>query len=53
MKQILIRACTQDDIDGVMALERQWEQEEITYSVFNSMSREAYLSWSAFRPTSW
>jgi ribosomal protein S18 acetylase RimI-like enzyme len=44
MEQLHIRACTQDDIDGVMALERQWEQEEIAYGDFNPMSREAYLA---------
>lgn len=44
MGQIRIRACTTDDIDGVIALERQWELEEIAYGDFNPMSREAYLS---------
>src|SRR4051812_5068086 len=44
MEQIHIRACTQDDIDGVIALERQWEQEEIAYGDFSPMSREAYLA---------
>ena len=42
MEQVRIRACTADDIDGVIALERQWEQEEISYGDFNPMSREAY-----------
>ena len=44
MEQIHIRACTQDDIDGVIALERQWEQEEIAYGDFSPMSHEAYLA---------
>lgn len=44
IEPIRIRACIQDDIDGVMALERQWEQEEIAYGDFNPMSREAYVS---------
>ena len=44
MDQVHIRACTQDDIDGVMTLERQWEQEDIAYGDFNPMSREAYLA---------
>ena len=44
MEQIRIRACTPDDIDGVIALERQWEQEEIAYGDFNPMSREAYAA---------
>ncbi len=44
MKQVDIRACTPADIDGVIALERQWEQEEIAYGDFNPMSREDYLA---------
>src|SRR5262249_43165159 len=44
MEQVRIRACTADDIDGVIALERQWEQEEIAYGDFNPMSREAYVA---------
>jgi len=44
MQQVRIRACTPDDIDGVIALERQWEQEEIAYGNFNPMSREAYVA---------
>ena len=44
MEQVRIRACTPNDIDGVIALERQWEQEGIAYSDFNPMSREAYVS---------
>jgi ribosomal protein S18 acetylase RimI-like enzyme len=44
MKQIRIRACTANDIDGVIALERQWEQEEIAYGEFNPMRREDYLA---------
>jgi ribosomal protein S18 acetylase RimI-like enzyme len=44
MKQVRIRACTPNDIEGVIALERLWEQEEIAYGDFNPMSREAYLS---------
>src|SRR5512138_891270 len=42
MEDVHVRACTPDDIDGVMALERQWEQEDIAYGDFNPMSREAY-----------
>ena len=44
MEQVRIRACTFDDIDGVIALERRWEQEEIAYGDFNPLSREAYIS---------
>ena len=44
MEQIGIRACTPHDIDGVMALERQWEQEEIAYGNFNPMSRDMYMA---------
>src|SRR5215213_4547163 len=44
MEQVRIRACTADDIDGVIALERQWEQEEIAYGDFNPMSRKAYVT---------
>ena len=44
MEQIGIRACTPHDIDGVMALERQWEQEEIAYGNFNPMTRQAYTA---------
>jgi ribosomal protein S18 acetylase RimI-like enzyme len=43
MEQVRIRACTANDIDSVIALERQWEQEEIAYGDFNPMSREAYV----------
>ena len=41
MEQIHIRACTANDIGGVIALERQWEQEAIAYGDFNPLSREA------------
>jgi GNAT superfamily N-acetyltransferase len=44
MEQMYFRACTADDIDGVIALERQWEQEDIAYGDFNPMSREAYVA---------
>jgi GNAT superfamily N-acetyltransferase len=44
MEQVRIRACTLGDIDRVMALERQWEQEEIAYGDFNPLGREAYLA---------
>jgi ribosomal protein S18 acetylase RimI-like enzyme len=44
MEQTHIRACTSNDIDGVIALERQWEQEAIAYGDFNPMSREAYVT---------
>ena len=44
MEQVRIRLCTPDDIDGVIALERQWEQEDIAYGDFNPMSREAYVA---------
>ena len=44
MEQVRIRACTPNDIDSVIALERQWEQEEIAYGDFNPMSREAYVA---------
>jgi ribosomal protein S18 acetylase RimI-like enzyme len=44
MEQVRIRACRATDIAGVMALERQWEQEAIAYGDFNPMSREAYVA---------
>src|SRR5215211_8906474 len=44
MEQFHIRVCTPNDIDGVIALERQWEQEDIAYGDFNPMSREAYVA---------
>jgi GNAT superfamily N-acetyltransferase len=44
MEQISIRACTANDIEGVIALERQWEQEDIAYGDFNPMSREVYVA---------
>src|SRR5215218_9711361 len=44
MEQVRIRACTAKDIDGVIALERQWEQEAIAYGDFNPMNREAYIA---------
>ena len=44
MEQVHIRACTPADIDSVIALERQWEQEEIAYGNFNPMSREMYMA---------
>jgi ribosomal protein S18 acetylase RimI-like enzyme len=44
MAHVRIRACTPADIDGVIALERQWEQEDIAYGDFNPMSREDYVA---------
>ena len=44
MEHVRIRACTPADIDGVMALEREWEQEDIAYGDFNPMSREDYVA---------
>jgi hypothetical protein len=44
MEQVRIRACLPDDIEGVIALERLWEREDIAYGDFNPMSREAYIS---------
>ena len=44
MEQVRIRACTSTDIDGVIALERQWEHEDIAYGDFNPMSQEAYMA---------
>jgi len=44
MESIHIRTCTPNDIGSVIALERQWEQEEIAYGDFNPMSREAYVA---------
>jgi len=44
MEQVRIRACALNDIDGVIALERLWEQEDIAYGNFNPMSRDAYVS---------
>ena len=37
MAQVQIRRCTEQDIDAVVALERQWEQEDIAYGDFNPM----------------
>jgi ribosomal protein S18 acetylase RimI-like enzyme len=42
MEQVFIRPCTQHDIDGVMHLERLWEQEDISYGDFNPMSRDMF-----------
>src|SRR5436190_15605771 len=44
MDRFRIRACAAADIDGVIGLERQWEQEDIAYGDFNPMSREAYVA---------
>ena len=44
MEQVYIRPCTPTDIDGVIALERQWEQEDIAYGDFNPMRRESYVA---------
>jgi GNAT superfamily N-acetyltransferase len=44
MKQVSIRPCTPTDIDGVIALERLWEQEDIAYSDFKAMRRESYVA---------
>jgi ribosomal protein S18 acetylase RimI-like enzyme len=44
MEPFRIRACTPTDIDSVIALERQWEQEDIAYGDFNPTSREAYVA---------
>ncbi len=44
MDQVHIRACLPNDIDGVIALERLWEQEEIAYGDFNPMSPDAYVA---------
>jgi ribosomal protein S18 acetylase RimI-like enzyme len=44
MEQVSIRPCTPTDIDGVIALERHWEQEDIAYGDFNPMTRESYVA---------
>jgi GNAT superfamily N-acetyltransferase len=44
MEPVRIRACLPDDIEGVIALERLWEQEDIAYGDFNPMSHEACVS---------
>jgi GNAT superfamily N-acetyltransferase len=44
MEQTRIRMCTPDDIDGVIALERRWQQEDIAYGDFNPMSRADYAA---------
>jgi GNAT superfamily N-acetyltransferase len=44
MEQVLMRVCTQADIDAVVQLERQWEHENIAYGDFNPMSHEAYIA---------
>jgi GNAT superfamily N-acetyltransferase len=51
MEQVRIRVCRPTDIAGVMALERQWEQEDIAYGNFNPMSREAYVTILEHFPT--
>jgi ribosomal protein S18 acetylase RimI-like enzyme len=43
MEQVRIRTCALNDIDGVIALERLWEQEDIAYGNFNPLSRDAYV----------
>jgi ribosomal protein S18 acetylase RimI-like enzyme len=44
MEQVLIRACTLNDIDAVVQLEREWEREDIAYGDFNPISREAFIA---------
>jgi hypothetical protein len=44
MELTLIRECTREDIDAVVALDREWEQENIAYGDFNPIGRRLY-SW--------
>lgn len=44
MEQVHIRACTRQDIDTVIGLDRQWEQEDIAYGDFNPISREEFIA---------
>jgi hypothetical protein len=43
MENVLIRECTQKDIDEVLQLDRQWEQEDIAHE-FMFVSREDFIS---------
>ena len=42
MHQILIRACTEQDLTAVVQLERHWEQEAIAYGAFNPLDQAAF-----------
>lgn len=42
MNQVQVRACTPEDLDAVLHLERLWQQEHIAYGDFNPMSREQF-----------
>ena len=41
MEHVRIRACTHQDIDAVLQLDRQWEQEHIAHD-FIPISREEF-----------
>ena len=43
MEPVRIRACTHEDIDAVLQLDRQWEQEHIAHD-FRPISREEFLA---------
>lgn len=43
MKDIHIRECTLNDIDGIFHLEAQWEQEDVSYQ-FIPLSREDFIA---------
>ena len=43
METVRIRACTRQDIDAVLHLDRQWEQENIAHD-FMPISREEFLT---------
>jgi ribosomal protein S18 acetylase RimI-like enzyme len=44
MGEVRIRACTHQDLDAVIDLERQWEEEGSAYGNFNPLSRDDYAS---------
>ena len=43
MKKVLIRACTHQDIDGIVALDKVWDEEGVSY-FFTYGSREDFLA---------
>ena len=44
MHQILIRACTEQDLTAVVQLERHWEREAIAHGDFDPLSQETFRS---------
>ena len=43
MEPVRIRACTHNDIDALLQLDRQWEQEQIAHN-FTPISRNEFLT---------